>query len=192
MNARKVFGIGFHKTGTKSFKAALRRLGYSVTGPNGVHDRDIATTAWEMSKELISRFDAFQDNPWPILFRELYSYRPDDRFVLTIRPTEGWIQSIVGHFGRGTTPMREWIYGVGSPRGNETCYVERYDRHNREVLEFFADKPSSLIVMNFAAGDGWEKLCAFLEKPVPAVPFPHVNSRTGTRHVGHAPELRPS
>jgi UDP-N-acetylmuramate-alanine ligase len=38
----KVFCIGFHKTGTTSLAVALKTLGYRVTGPNGVHDPDIA------------------------------------------------------------------------------------------------------------------------------------------------------
>ncbi len=29
--------------------------------------------------------------------------------------------------------------------------------------------------MNFEAGDGWIKLCDFLEHPVPNDPFPHLN-----------------
>src|SRR6185295_17413694 len=110
----------------------------------------------------IDQHDAFEDNPWPILFREIYADRPDSKFILTIRSVDSWVRSVVDHFGTDTTPMREWIYGVGSPVGSEDIYRARFERHNREVMEFFADKPGSLLVMDFSKGDGWEKLCAFL------------------------------
>ena len=59
----KVFGIGFHKTGTKKLAVALRTLGYRVTGPNGATDPDIANNAIEMCFSMVGQFDAFQDNP---------------------------------------------------------------------------------------------------------------------------------
>ena len=33
--------------------------------------------------------------------------------------------------------------------------------------------------MDVCAGDGWETLCSFLGRPVPAVPFPRNNVRAG-------------
>ena len=81
----KVFGIGFHKTGTTSLALALRQLGYSVTGPNGVNDPNISQNARALVRDLVDQFDAFQDNPWPILFRELDEWYPNSKFVLTLR-----------------------------------------------------------------------------------------------------------
>jgi len=43
----KIFGISFHKTGTKSLARALSSLGYSVTGPNGTRDPEIATQVFD-------------------------------------------------------------------------------------------------------------------------------------------------
>lgn len=76
--------------------------------------------------------------------------------------------------------MRMWIYGVGCPKGNEYIYVRRFETHNKEVLEYFKHRPNDLLVMDLAAGDGWENLCAFLRKQAPDVPFPHAN-RTAER-----------
>jgi hypothetical protein len=73
------------------------------------------------------------------------------------------------------TPMRTWIYGVGSPEGNEAVYLDRYNGHNRDVLAHFAGRPDDLLVMDLAKGDGWETLAPFLGKPVPDAPFPHAN-----------------
>ena len=71
--------------------------------------------------------------------------------------------------------MRQWIYGKGCPEGNEQVYLERYNKHNREVLAFFKKKKKVLIVLNLEKGDGWDKLCPFLGLPEPDVAFPHAN-----------------
>lgn len=172
----KIFGIGFHKTGTKSLAEALTALGYSVTGPNGVRDPDIARSVFRYVDELTPRFDAFQDNPWPVIFRELDQRFPGSRFILTVRESAAWIRSVVDHFDRHDTPMREWIYGVGHPAGHEAVYLRRYEQHNRDVLAHFRGRPGDLLVMDIAAGDSWEKLCPFLGQPVPGIPFPHANT----------------
>ena len=171
----KIFCIGFHKTGTTSLAEALKKLGYRVTGPNGVNDPEIHKNALPMAHRLVQSFDAFQDNPWPIIYREMDRAYPGSRFILTLRDTESWIRSQINYFGTKETPMRRWIYGMGSPVGNEETYIRRFERHNREVLEYFADRPDDLLVMNFAEGDGWEKLCTFLGKTIPDCPFPHLN-----------------
>ena len=67
----KVFCIGFHKTGTTSLETALTKLGYKVTGCFGTKDPDIANKVHEMAYAKVDKFDALQDNPWPILYREL-------------------------------------------------------------------------------------------------------------------------
>jgi hypothetical protein len=171
----KVFCIGFHKTGTSSLGAALRTLGYSVTGPNGVHDRHIEQNVRAMADALVPRYDAFQDNPWPVLYQHLDAKYPNSKFILTIRDSESWLRSQIKDFGAVETPMRRWIYGVGCPLGNEDVYVRRYEAHNAEVLEHFKQRPDDLLVMNFAKGDGWNALCAFVGAEVPDVPFPHTN-----------------
>lgn len=176
----KVFCIGFHKTGTTSLKIALKILGYRVTGPNGQRDRNIGENVEALARRIVPKFDAFQDNPWPIIYRFLDQEYPGSKFILTLRPTDKWIESVTGHFTKGIPPMREWIYGpgMGSPIGNEAVYVERYERHNREVQEYFEGRSRDFIIFDLAAGDGWLKLCAFLGHPVPEdMPFPWRNSK---------------
>jgi hypothetical protein len=172
----KVFCVGFHKTGTTSLAVALAMLGYRVTGPNGVRDPDIAGKALRLAHDLVREYDAFQDNPWPVLYREMDESYPGSKFILMLRDPQAWIASQVRHFGFEETPMRRWIYGVGCPQGNEEIYLRRFERHNAEVQEHFAGRPEDLLVIELAAGDGWSKLCPFLAKPVPEVPFPHVNA----------------
>ncbi|MDP5018647.1 hypothetical protein FJR11_21910 [Anabaena sp. UHCC 0187] len=171
----KIFCIGFHKTGTTSLAVALKKLGYSVTGPNGVQDLNISQNVFVMAYALVEQYDAFQDNPWPIIYKELDTKYPGSKFILTLRDSKSWIRSQVRHFGVQETPMRKWIYGVGCPKGNEEIYVNRFENHNKEVLAYFKERPSDLLILNLAKGDGWERLCPFLEKEIPNEPFPHAN-----------------
>ena len=172
----KVFGIGFHKTATTSLAKALSYLGYRVTGPNWVDNRNIAQEVFELAFDLANRFDAFQDNPWPILYKELDRKFPGSKFILTLRPSDQWIRSVVNHFDEKETPMREWIYGIARPKGNEDVYIRRYERHNREVLEYFKDRGEQLLVLNIPAGEGWTKLCPFLGEQIPGIGFPCANT----------------
>ncbi|MYB38983.1 MAG: hypothetical protein F4Y26_16690 [Gammaproteobacteria bacterium] len=170
----KLFCIGFHRTGTKSLAAALQHLGYRVTGPNGVHDPAIAERALALALGLAAEFDSLNDNPAAVLYRELDVAFPGSRFILTKRSADAWLASAVRFFGADETPMREWIYGHGSPIGSEVAYRRRCEAHNAEVLSYFQGR-SDLLVLDFECGDGWQELCAFLGEPVPDVPFPHIN-----------------
>jgi hypothetical protein len=179
----KVFCIGFHKTGTTSLEVALNQLGYRVTGCFGTKDPRISEKVYDMADELVQKYDAFEDNPWPVIYKELDQKYPGSKFIHTIRPAESWIKSQVRDFASTNTPMREWIYGVGCPEGNEAIYVARYERHNREVEEYFKDRPDDLLRFDLPRGDGWEKLCPFLETDIPDKPFPHANKASLSRKI---------
>jgi len=181
----KVFCIGFHKTGTTTLEVALKKLGYKVTGSFGTKDPDIAGKVHEMAYAMVERFDAFEDNPWPVLYKELDARFPGSKFILTRRPAEAWIRSQVKDFATTETPMRRWIYGEGAgcPEGNEGIYIERYERHNREVLEHFRDRPQDLLVMDIPGDAAWERLCKFLGRAVPNEPFPHANKASLSRRL---------
>lgn len=56
----------------------------------------------------------------------------------------------------------------------ETVWKQAYRRHNAYVKN--ACPEDRLLVFNLK--EGWEPLCEFLGKPVPAIPFPHEN-KTG-------------
>jgi hypothetical protein len=174
----KIFCIGFHKTGTSSLGDALEMLGYKVKGPSSIDNENIGEQIDAIAAKWLPKFDAFQDNPWPIIYQELDAQYPGSRFILTIRDTDKWLSSAVRHFGTRPTAMRKWIYGenYGSPKGHEAIYRERYDRHNREVREYFKDRPDDLLVIDLTqADDAWSQLCPFLGKAIPDTPFPHSN-----------------
>ena len=174
----KIFCIGFHKTATTSLAVALEWLGYRVTGPNGVYDPNIAQNVHTLADSLVGKYDAFRDNPWPVIYREMDAKYPGSKFILTVRDSQSWISSQVRHFGKKNSPMRKWIYGAGCPQGNEALYLERYERHNNEVAAYFKDRPADFMKFDPALGEGWEKLCMFLGEPVPDRLFPRANEAT--------------
>lgn len=176
MHGGKVFGIGFHKTSTTSLANALYTLGYNVTGYFGNDDPMIAEHALEEAFRRADRYDAAQDTPWPVLYKALDERYPGSKFVLTVRDTAPWVNSVVNHFGDRHIHAHEWIYGVPTASGNEAVYAQRYEQHNAEVLEYFAGRDEDLLVMDITQGHGWERLCPFLGVPVPGFPFPSQNA----------------
>jgi len=173
----KVFVVGFQKSGTSSLASALKALGYRVTGPNFIFSSNIEKAIRRGVPGLLQDFDAFQDNPWPLLYREMHEQFPKAKFVLTVRDADEWLASAINHFsGRKSTPMRRFIYGDVDIANEPSVYRERYVRHNEEVQRYFSDFPGSLLVMDLKRGDGWGELCEFLGEAEPGVPFPHANS----------------
>ena len=123
--------------------------------------------------------DACQDCPWNLLYKELYMKFPNGKFILTVRDENDWLKSVVNHFGTTHRDLREYAYGKGAgfPVGNESIYLERFRKHNEDVIEFFKDKSDQLLVLNVADKDAYQQLCSFLEKLLIEGPFPRKNVR---------------
>jgi hypothetical protein len=64
-------------------------------------------------------------------------------------------------------------YG-GITFGDESRLRYVYETHERNVREYFADRPKDLLILDVVRGDGWDKLCQFLGRDLPKVPFPHL------------------
>jgi len=180
----KVFCIGFQKTGTTSLHAALTRLGYetaAVVGRDWPADR-LAAEGADLCIETMKAFDAAQDMPWPLFYRELDDAYPGSKFILTIRDAERWFASIEGHFGANEEEMQALVYGrdAAAPLGNRQRYLSVLSAHERGVRAYFADRPADLLIMDLERGDGWPALCSFLGVKAPVEPFP-VRNRSHDR-----------
>ncbi len=177
----KVFCIGFHKTGTTSLKYFLEELGYKVTGPNFQKNKEevekIKNGNLENIHNLVDKFDAFQDNPWPLLYRELDSKYPNSKFILSFREPDSWFRSACRYFGDGVTPMRKYIYGAnaGCPVGNENIYIKRYLQHNTEALDYFKDRRKDFLVFSLESSGKAHRVSKFLGIDPGRARFPHYN-----------------
>ncbi len=188
----KVFGIGFHKTGTTTLDTVFQRLGYKACPVRTDLAKSLIKGDMKPTMEVVHEFDAFQDNPWPILYRELDEAFPGSKFILTYRADEKWLRSAVNGFGNRKSAMRKWIYGddFGAPLGNEDIYLARYQRHNQEVRAYFKDRPGDFLDISWEKGDGWEKICPFLGVDIPDEPFPHANKGDYSKMQGLLKFLR--
>ncbi len=97
----KIFGIGLSRTGTTSLNNALKILGFkSVHFDPRLYDN--------INTPIINNFDAFTDNPIPLIYKKLDTLIPDCRFILTTRNIEGWLNSMQWMFGN---KFIEWNLG---------------------------------------------------------------------------------
>jgi exopolysaccharide biosynthesis predicted pyruvyltransferase EpsI len=180
---RKVFGIGWAKTGTTTLGACLRRLGYDHQGQNlslvdGIMRGDLAKTL-----RIAAAKESFEDWPWILLFRELDAAFPGSRFILTTRDPGRWLASyraMLASEGEPTAEMariRAFLFGMDVRSATDEELVGRFLRHRDEVLGHFQGRPHDLLVVDWERGDGWAEVSGFLGLPQPDEPFPHLNRR---------------
>lgn len=180
MKHQKVFGIGFHRSGTTSLQTALEELGYSVIGMREAEWNAYATGDYETIGQSVRTFDAFRDMPWPLLYKWLYANIPDARFILTYRDPEAWAKSCRDTYKNRPHPMFPVIYGVETFAGSEAVCQRVYLEHIENVRAFFKNKDDIFLEIDLTREPGWGPLCGFLGEPVPQRTFPHANRRPQT------------
>ena len=187
----EVIGAGFSRTGTVSMRMALDRLGF---GPchhmMALNEDPEQRRLWRAAarggprdwETLYAGYRAAVDFPTVFWWRELIEEYPHARVVLTLRDTESWWQSFepiaralvensTDPEALSVTLVGEKVFGGRALDRDHACAV--YEAHNAEVMRHV--DPDRLLVHR--PGDGWRPLCAFLEVPVPAEPYPHANTR---------------
>ncbi len=178
---RRIFGIGWSKTGTTTLGQCFQLLGYNHQGQRLDLIEDLAKPDLSRIMALAEQKETFEDWPWIPLYKEFDAAFPGSRFVLTIREPEDWLRSyknmlrVMGTPSADENRMRRILYGLPFPEVTDSALLERYLRHNNDVRDHFRKRPEDLLVVDWRQGDGWEKLCAFLGKPIPDIPFPHAN-----------------
>lgn len=190
----KVCEIGFPRTGTRSLSAAMQILGFS--SQHGVRGLD-QDTKKNIARKLLfgstnlsiyNQFDFVGDLP-RVHWQQLHDEYEHLKFILTIREDDEWWESCkrrwwntrrqkARDYARDGVPPDQIVNlinalsGCGTVGLNERIWRENYRSHNRRVI--WSTKASRLLIFNPTAGDGWSRLCNFLEVDEPAVPFPHL------------------
>jgi hypothetical protein len=194
MKDPRVFGVGFHKTGTTTLAHALYSVGYRLTGYKRVNHllqgsptrEEALSRLWPYFLRRLEGHDAVQDTPWFLFYRRLDEQFPGSRFILTTRDPDRWVRSVTRHFGDRSAGEHRWIYGVDTDRGHESRLIEVYQQHNREVQDYFSGRPSDLLVIDLTAGEDWGRLAPFLGVEEPPFPMTALNmaaERQGARSV---------
>ncbi len=189
---KKIFCIGFGKTGTTSLESALKMFGYKL----GVQaTAEALCEDWANRKaDRIIRFcetaDAFQDLPFglPDLYKELDRAFPNSKFILTVRDNEDqWFNSLVKFHSKlfssdkGRPPtehdlmnatyrykgwaldMKKIIWNYPEiPLYDENYYKQKYSEHNHQVKEYFKNRTDCLLILNVAEEGSYQKLADFL------------------------------
>ncbi|MEU8269278.1 sulfotransferase family protein [Sphaerisporangium sp. NPDC049002] len=148
---------------------------------------------------LMGGYGSCVDWPAAAYWRELAEHYPEAKVVLTVRDPRRWLDSmnatILKQRGRSGTLVGKTMLRVSSLLGTDFAAfgemsrltvdrrvfggrmgdpehaMKTFQAHIEEVRA--AIPPERLLV--FEVRQGWEPLCAFLEVPVPAEPFPRVN-----------------
>lgn len=191
----KVFGIGLSRTGTKSLTSALYTLGIRA-----IHYPDDETTLRELMEgnchfSVLKKYDGITDITVVPYYAQLDQQFPNSKFILTIRDKQSWLQSMETHwcdrpaYGdeedatmgkeihmRIRRFLRAAVYGCYEFNRDRLSYV--YDLHYQNVLTYFRDRPDSLLLLDICSGQGWEKLCPFLGKPLLQQPFPYTKKQS--------------
>jgi len=152
--------------------------------------------------EILDGFNSTVDWPGGYFYRELMDAYPEAKVLLSVRDAEAWERSMrqtVWAVRHGESLIRllssaqahvnpQWQAflnmidrlvweGKGtfaSGHAEPQQLIDTMRRHNAEVERTVPSE--RLLVWNVA--EGWERLCEFLEVPVPQEPFPHVNDRS--------------
>jgi hypothetical protein len=174
----KIFGIGLPRTGTRSLAAALEKLGYRtahyLTVPNWLYA--------DFETDVLTNWDALTDTPAPIYFPEFDKRYPGSKFILSTRDSESWLKSIKKHQAEPLTDSerdnqrrvyRLLTYGMCQFSVERYRYVK--ESHEMNVAWYFRVRQSDLLTIDICGGEGWNKLCAFLGKPIPQESFPVIS-----------------
>lgn len=162
----KVFCVGWLKTGTSSFAYAMRSLGFIHQSYSSLYRDLFLEDRLDILLDLARAYDSFDDLPWnrvefiPLLDKHF----PHSKFVLLERDTGSWLES--------AKKMTERHGRTFEDKGGRVRYFEE---RNAYIREYFSARPDDLLVLNLFAGEGYEKLCPFLNLGVIDAPFPHVN-----------------
>ncbi|KAG1048394.1 hypothetical protein G6F43_009213 [Rhizopus delemar] len=197
----QVIGAGFGRTGTDSLREALDILGYNTHHLICCfNDEKLDFKSFEEAlrnseaidwDKLYDGFDAAVDWPTCTFYKELIVKYPDAKVLLTVRTPESWYASVC----KTIAPMSQRCKEIKSERKKDVLNMaikvalggiladEEKMKDEKAVQKLFTDHieevkrhvPSDrLLVMEL--GEGWDRLCQFLGKEVPKVPYPHKNA----------------
>lgn len=175
-----IFGIGKPKSGSNSLCDALGILGLSCyhTGREqkaenrGLHNQLLTNMHQSEAplKHIDAEYDALVDYPIHAIYQQLYDDNNDAKFILTYRPPDDIALSWCRMMQHKKQPLPSRL------PTNFSDFAQAARDHYSEVIEFFLDKPGSLLVLDARDDDAvkWELLSKHLAvKPPKGKPYPH-------------------
>jgi hypothetical protein len=196
----EIIGPGFGRTGTASLKRALEKLGFGpchhmeeifANPPQVDHWVKVAAgqkVDWDV---VFAGYRSQVDWPGAHVWRELAAHFPKAKVIHSVRPEEAWWKSFSGTIGklvdeRAGIPLPPHIAAMLEAAGVEMIGRQTFGgritdkdsaiaAYRKRTEEVKAAIPADRLLV-FDVAEGWSPLCRFLDVPVPADPFPRVNS----------------
>jgi len=199
-----IFQLGMVCAGSTSLCEALNILeipSLHWQAPNlKVFETKVIPKNIKLNRRLFYPYDkkwrGFLDFNGVHFYKTLYEMYPESKFIYTWRAYDPWLKStlrLAQNQWNGGIPVRighspQTLLINNNPgminqdmSEKELALVKQdkqiYWEKNQEIPDFFKNDPRFL-EMRICDGnnDGWERLCDFLGKDIPAVDFPHVPS----------------
>jgi len=168
----KIFGLGLSKTGTTSLHHAFKEMGFESKHFPKMPE------LFAGQFRCLDKYDAASDISIVPYYPQLDAAYSGSKFILTVRKMDDWLQSMEQWWSRERKPtaymiqVRLAVFGVHTFHAGRLKYV--YEKHAAEIAEYFKNRPRDLLTLNICQGEGWDKLCPFLNRPVPGTDFPFV------------------
>jgi len=186
----KYFCIGLTKTGTTSINGLMASLGYKTQGYSDELLNEYLETGGIGPKieRALQDHDAFDDWPWPFLYRQLLDiFGRDAVFILTRRSSaEAWLGSIKRYsLNSRTQGIRLRTYGTAFPHGFEGHYLTRYRTHLEEVRTYFGEQGAigQLIDAEIGNPEIVAAIAKATNRPVKDLVLPHDNATKPRRRL---------
>jgi len=176
MKNEKVFLVSLHKTGTTSLSNFLEKLGYLVTGPDLHAFYAYQKGDYSVVDQLLETYDAFQDDPWYLLYEYVEEKYPNSKFIFLERNVDSWLDSVQRFYksNRYNNKVRKHVYGAADTIENSDLYRTAYEKHNSSVITYFENNPNFLAIRIDKPNDAI-RLQQFLGKPIKFQNFEHYN-----------------
>jgi hypothetical protein len=201
--SKKIFCIGYNKTGTTSLGQAFTNLGFCLGSQANaeVFLEDWSRRDFGRIIKYCCSADAFQDVPFSLqdTYKVLDFAFPQSKFVLSVRDSaQQWYDSLTKFHtqvvGKGRIPnatdLKEfcycepgWLwrfhqltYGIDeSTLFERSRYMQSYVSHNRQVKDYFKNRHDDLLVLNVSDSLAIKNLCKFLEIEYSGQQMPYLN-----------------
>jgi len=203
-----VIGAGFGRTGTLSLKVALEQLGLGPCAHMlpliGDEERSQLFTQAAAGDEasLDKALDGYQSTvDWPGVYfwKQLIEKYPAAKVILSVRDPEEWYRSAERTIWAATQAppppnskhFREMCFATnwdgmfGGRFADRDHAIRVFTEHNDEVRRTVA--PDRLL--EYEIGQGWQPLCDFLGRPVPAHEFPRLNDAASFQERAGVPRV---
>ena len=165
----KVFGIALDLKAVGILFQCLNKLGINLL-PYSDTSKLQASVGEKDDFSLLKYFDGIVDITTTVFNFQLDQLYPNSKFILVVREKASWLTIMEAQWSLLDPLTCQVVFGTDNFNAEQLSQI--YDSYNENIVKHFQDRPESLLIMNIDNGDGWEKLCDFLDLPIPAELFP--------------------